>query len=87
LNAGTNTPLPARGTLILPELGALDADQQLQLLTWMEQGVHRGDVQIVSTTSRPMLPLLESGEFRAELYYRLNVVRIDLSEPATDLNA
>jgi hypothetical protein len=87
LNAGTNTSLPARGTLILPEIGALDADQQLQLLTWMEQGVHRGDVQIVSTTSRPMLPLLESGEFRAELYYRLNVVRIDLSEPATDLNA
>ena len=87
LNADTGTPLPARGTLILPEIGGLDADQQLQLLTWMEQGVHRGDVQIVSTTSRPMLPLIENGEFRAELYYRLNVVRIDLGKPGTDLNA
>jgi transcriptional regulator with PAS, ATPase and Fis domain len=49
--------------------------------------VRRGDVQIVSTTSRPMLQLIENGEFRAELYYRLNVVRIDLGEPGTDLNA
>jgi hypothetical protein len=92
LNADTGTPLPARGTLILPEIGGLDADQQLQLLTWMEQAAHSGDraaqqVQIVSTTSRPMLPLIENGEFRAELYYRLNVVRIDLDEPGTDLNA
>jgi transcriptional regulator with PAS, ATPase and Fis domain len=31
-----------------------------------------------------MVPLVESGEFRAELYYRLNVIRIDLAEPATD---
>jgi len=31
-----------------------------------------------------MMPLVESGEFRAELYYRLNVVRIDLVEPASE---
>lgn len=83
----TDTPLPARGTLIVSEIGGLNAEQQSRLLTWMEQSDPGARVQIVSTTSRPILPLLETGEFRAELYYRLNVVRIDLGEPGTDLTA
>ena len=77
--------LPAEGTLILPEIGDLTGDQQLRLLAWIDQLDLRDPVQIVSTTSRRMVPLLQSGAFRAELYYRLNVVRIDL-ESAADLN-
>jgi len=80
-------PLPARGTLIVSEISGLNAEQQSRLLVWMEKSDPGARVQIVSTTSRSILPLLETGEFRAELYYRLNVVRIDLDEPRTDLTA
>ena len=83
--AETQDALPAEGTLILREIGDLTGDQQLRLLAWIDQLDPRDPVQIVSTTSRPMVPLLESGAFRAELYYRINVVRIDL-EPAADLD-
>jgi hypothetical protein len=83
--AETQGALPAEGTLILPEIGDLEGTEQVRLLAWIDQLDLRDPVQIVSTTSRRMVPLLESGAFRAELYYRLNVVRIDL-ESAADLN-
>ena len=76
--------LPDEGTLILMEIARLKGSQQSDLVAWMDEGHRSDDVQIVSTTSRQMMPLVESGEFRAELYYRLNVVRIDLVEPARD---
>jgi hypothetical protein len=85
-NAATGTVLPTQGTLVLTEIGDLNAEQQLRLLAWMDGAGCEGHVQIVSTTSRPILPLMERGAFRAELYYRLNVVRIDLDEPRTDLD-
>jgi len=76
--------LPDEGTLILMEIAQLQGSQQSELVAWMDERNRSGDVQVVSTTSRQMMPLVESGEFRAELYYRLNVVRIDLVEPASD---
>ncbi len=76
--------LPDEGTLILMEIARLKDSQQSELVAWMDEAHRSDDVQIVSTTSRQMMPLVESGEFRAELYYRLNVVRIDLVEPARD---
>lgn len=85
-DAATGTVLPTKGTLVLTEIGDLNAEQQLRLLAWMDGAGREGHVQIVSTTSRPIVPLMERGGFRAELYYRLNVVRIDLDEPGTDLN-
>ena len=83
--ADMDDALPAEGTLILPEIGDLTADQQQRLLAWIDHLDLREPLQIVSTTSRSMVPLLESGAFRAELYYRLNVVRIDV-ESAADLD-
>jgi sigma-54-interacting transcriptional regulator len=80
-DAATGTVLPTKGTLVLTEIGDLNAEQQLRLLAWMDGAGREGHVQIVSTTSRPIVPLMERGAFRAELYYRLNVVRIDLDEP------
>jgi hypothetical protein len=77
-------PLPAEGTLILMEIAHLKGSQQSQLVAWLDAFNRSAAVQIVSTTSRQMMPLVESGEFRAELYYRLNVIRIDLAEAAMD---
>jgi hypothetical protein len=79
-------PLPTEGTLILMEIGLLNGNQQSELVAWLDQLDRRDPVQIVSTTSRQILPLVESGVFRAELYYRLNVIRIDLADAGTDHN-
>ena len=76
--------LPHEGTLILREIAQLKGSQQSELVAWLDELDRSDSVQIVSTTSRQMVPLVESGEFRAELYYRLNVIRIDLAEAATD---
>ena len=77
-------PLPDEGTLILMEIAHLKGSQQSELVAWMDEFNRSDGVQVVSTTSRQMMPLVESGEFRAELYYRLNVIRIDLIEAAKD---
>ena len=76
--------LPDEGTLMLMEISHLTGSQQVELVAWLDAFKRSDAVQIVSTTSRQMVPLVDSGEFRAELYYRLNVIRIDLGEPATN---
>jgi transcriptional regulator of acetoin/glycerol metabolism len=50
---------------------------QCRLLTWLEMS--GGRIQVVSTTTSPLLPLVESGVFHDTLYYRLNVVCVDLT--------
>jgi len=74
-------PQPTHGTLILLEAAALSREQQLQILGWLDQFANREHVQVISTTSRALFSLVERGEFLAALYYRLNVLRLDL-EPA-----
>jgi hypothetical protein len=61
-------------TLILHDVERLSVDQQLQLLAWLQHDF--GRVQVVATTSRPLLELVESAQFNASLYYLLNVVYI-----------
>ena len=76
---GVSVPQPLEGTLVLLEVAGLDAKQQAQLLRWLDQFDGRGQVQVVSTTSQPLVSLVETGAFLANLYYRLNVVRMDLT--------
>ena len=71
-------PQPVDGTLVLLEVARLNGKQQAQLLQWLDQSDPRPQVQIVSTTSRPLFSLVESGAFLADLYYKLNIVRMDL---------
>ena len=72
----------AVGTLILHDLGVLSRDEQRRLMAWREE--RAVGVRVVSTTSAPVLPLIETGEFLESLYYRLNTVYIDLTdEPQT----
>jgi hypothetical protein len=65
------------GTLIVRDVAALLPADQCRLLTWLE--MCGGRTQVVSTTTSPLLPLVESGVFHDTLYYRLNVVCVDLT--------
>jgi len=79
--AETGLTLPEHpvGTMVLREVTALDPEQQTRLFDWLSPAGER--VQIVSTTARPIASLVELGTFFADLYYRLNVVRLDLASP------
>jgi Sigma-54 interaction domain len=68
---------PQSGTLILREVGALSAIDQWRLLKWLEQSV--GRVQVVSTSSSRLLAMVDAGAFLETLYYRLNVVSVDVT--------
>jgi hypothetical protein len=76
--AGLALPQPSEGTLILLEVARLDAKQQTELLRWLDQFAQRSHVQVISTTSKPLFSLVEHGTFLIDLYYKLNIVRIDL---------
>ena len=67
--------LPAnahRGTLFLEDISALTLEDQRRLHEWLETST--GCTQVVSITSRPLLPFIEAGAFLEMLYYRLNVI-------------
>jgi two-component system response regulator HydG len=75
------------GTLFLDEVGELPAPLQAKLLRVLqERRVRRVgarqetpvDVRVVAATSRPIDRMVAEGEFRRDLFYRINVVRIDL---------
>jgi len=79
--------LAHNGTLLLDEIGDLPLELQPKLLRVLEAqeferigSMHtiRSDVRVIAATNRPLEELVEAGEFRADLYYRLNVFPIDL---------
>jgi hypothetical protein len=72
------------GTLIIEDAGALPPDDQRRLFDWLT--VTPGNTQIVSTTAVGLLPLVETGAFSASLYYRLNIICIDVMAPERDLD-
>jgi transcriptional regulator of acetoin/glycerol metabolism len=65
-------------TMILHEVGALKADEQRRLLAWLE-GKGRM-TQIISTSPTPLLAAVDAGTFLDTLYYRLNVVYVDVAD-------
>jgi len=76
-----------KGTLFLDEIGEIDANTQVHLLRALEEkkitriGSNEEievDVRIVAATNKNLRVLIEQGKFREDLYYRLNVVTIDL---------
>jgi Nif-specific regulatory protein len=75
------------GTLFLDEVGDLPMEVQIKLLrTLQERELERVggtetikvDVRLVSATNRNLEKMIEDGEFREDLYYRLNVFPINL---------
>ena len=77
----------AGGTLFLDEIGEMSVDAQPKLLRFLESGEIRPlgdprpqfvDVRIVAATNANLDQLVAQGRFREDLYYRLNVIRIDI---------
>jgi transcriptional regulator of acetoin/glycerol metabolism len=54
----------------------LTLEEQRRLLEWLQETA--GRTRVVSTTSAPLLPLVEDGVFLDTLYYRLNTVYVEL---------
>jgi two-component system response regulator AtoC len=79
--------LAHEGTLLLDEIGDLPLDLQAKLLRVLEEGEirrvggrepKRVDVRVNAATAKPLEEAVEGGEFRSDLFYRLNVVRLHL---------
>jgi hypothetical protein len=60
------------GTLLLEDLSALALEDQRRLYGWLDAST--GWMQVVSITSRSLLPAIQAGAFLEMLYYRLNIV-------------
>lgn len=79
--------LADRGTIFLDEIGELRPDIQVKLLRFLQEHTFerlggsetiKVDVRIIAATNRNMDQALSSGDFRTDLYYRLNVVPLQV---------
>ena len=75
------------GTLFLDEIGDLDIDLQAKLLRVLQTGQFERvggeatlqvDVRVLAATNRDLAARIAEGHFREDLFYRLNVVTIEL---------
>jgi PAS domain S-box-containing protein len=79
--------LAKKGALFLDEIGDISSALQIKLLRVLQERTfeplgsgksERADVRIIAATNRDLREEMARGRFREDLYYRLNVVRIDL---------
>jgi DNA-binding NtrC family response regulator len=75
------------GTLFLDEINGLSMAAQAKLLRVLQDGTfqplgtnttHSVDVRLIAATNRPLKALVAEGKFREDLYYRVNVLDIDI---------
>jgi len=75
------------GTIFLDEIGDVSPALQARLLRVLQDGTYeplggtrteKADVRVVAATNRNLSTMVETGEFRADLFYRINVVEIEL---------
>ena len=75
------------GTLFLDEIGELPASVQVKLLRVLQEGEFdrvggaepiKVDFRLVAATNRNLQQMVQEGQFREDLFYRLNVIALDL---------
>jgi PAS domain S-box-containing protein len=79
--------LAERGTLFLDEIGDISPALQVRLLRVLQEKTYEplgsvesvpSDVRIIAATNRRLQELVKEGKFREDLYYRINVIRMEL---------
>jgi DNA-binding NtrC family response regulator len=79
----------AQGTLFFDEITEVPLDVQAKLLRFIDTRMYyilgestekRGDVRIIAATNKDLQKTIERGEFRKDLYYRLNVLEIEIPQ-------
>lgn len=75
------------GTIFLDEIGELDASCQVKLLRVLQEGTfetlgdsrtHKVNVRIVCATNADLPTMVANGQFREDLYYRINLISVTL---------
>lgn len=89
--------LASGGTLFLDEVANLSITSQIKLLQFIQDGkfsrqgsniVQNADVRLIASSAKDLESMMQQGLFREDLYYRLNVFQIhltDLSQRKTDI--
>jgi len=74
-----------RGTLFLDEIGDMSLTMQVKLLRILQEGtftpvggteLRKVDVRVLAATNRDLKEMVEQGQFREDLYYRINVINL-----------
>ena len=75
------------GTLFLDEIGEMDLSMQVKFLRALEEKqikriggskIINVDVQIITATNRDLKQMVSEGNFRTDLYYRINLLKLDI---------
>lgn len=73
------------GTIFLDEIGDISPPLQVKLLRVLEEKVYeplgsirsvKADIRIISASNKNLFKMVKKGEFREDLYYRINIVKI-----------
>jgi transcriptional regulator with PAS, ATPase and Fis domain len=79
--------MAAGGTVFLDEIGTISPSAQIKLLQVLQDGIYcrvggddplKADVRIIAATNADIANLVQTGQFRKDLYYRLNVFPVTI---------
>jgi PAS domain S-box-containing protein len=79
--------LADKGTIFLDEIGDISPALQIRLLRVLQEGTYeplgsvetcKTDVRVITATNRKLQDQVREGKFREDLYYRINVMRLEL---------
>lgn len=74
-----------KGSIFLDEIGDMTSTMQVKLLRVLQEGTilpvgateaRKVDVRVITATNKDLKAMVESGEFREDLYYRINVINV-----------